>query len=135
MNLTLQTAFLEVDDHEAALAFYRDVLGLEVRNDVVLDFGRWLTVGPRNQPELGIVLQSVGVGRPPDDAQTLRSLLAKGSLGGLVFTTDDVDGVFEKVRASGAEVMQEPMDMPYGVRDCAFRDPAGNMVRFNQPKS
>ena len=135
MNLTLQYTFLEVDDHEAALAFYRDVLGLEVRNDVALECGRWLTVGPRDQPELGIVLQSAGVGRPPEDAQTLRSLLAKGSLAGLVFTTDDVDGLFEKVRASGAEVMQEPMDQPYGVRDCAFRDPAGNMVRFSQAKS
>ena len=98
-------------------------------------FGRWLTVGPKDQPELGIVLQTVGVGRSPDDAQTLRSLLAKGSLAGLVFTTDDVDGVFETIRASGAEVMQEPMDQAYGVRDCAFRDPAGNMVRFNQSKS
>jgi predicted enzyme related to lactoylglutathione lyase len=135
MNLTLQYTFLEVDDHEAALAFYRDVLGLEVRNDVVLEFGRWLTVGPGDQPELGIVLQSVGVGRPPEDAQALQSMLAKGSLSGLVFTTGDVDGVFEKIRASGAEVMQEPMDMPYGVRDCAFRDPAGNMLRFSQPKS
>jgi uncharacterized glyoxalase superfamily protein PhnB len=135
MNLILQYTYLEVDDHEAALAFYRDVLGLEVRNDVALEFGRWLTVGPGDQPELGIVLQSVGVGRPPEDAQALRSLLAKGSLAGLVFTTGDVDGVFEKVRASGAEVMQEPMDQPYGVRDCAFRDPAGNMVRFSQPKS
>lgn len=135
MNLTLQYTFLEVDDHEAALAFYRDALGLEVRNDVALEFGRWLTVGPRDQPELGIVLQSVGAGRPPEDAQALRALLAKGSLAGLVFTTGDVDGVFEAVRASGAEVMQEPMDQPYGVRDCAFRDPAGNMVRFSQPKS
>jgi len=135
MNLTLQNTFLEVDNHEAALAFYRDVLGLEVRSDVVMDFGRWLTVGPAGQPELGIVLQSVGVGRSPDDARTMQSLLAKGSLGGLVFATGDVDGMFEKVRAAGAEVMQEPMDMPYGVRDCAFRDPAGNMVRFSQPKS
>ena len=135
MNLTLQYTFLEVDDHEAALAFYRDVLGLEVRNDVALEFGRWLTVGAGDQPELGIVLQSAGVGRPPEDAQALRSLLAKGSLGGLVFSTGDVDGVFERVRASGAEVMQEPMDQPYGVRDCAFRDPAGNMVRFSQPKT
>jgi uncharacterized glyoxalase superfamily protein PhnB len=135
MNLTLQYTYLEVDDHEAALAFYRDVLGLEVRNDVALEFGRWLTVGPAEQPELGIVLTSVGVGRPPEDVQTLRSLLAKGSLAGLVFTSGDVDGVFEKIRASGAEVMQEPMDQPYGVRDCAFRDPAGNMLRFSQPKS
>jgi predicted enzyme related to lactoylglutathione lyase len=135
MNVSLQYMFLEVDDHDAALAFYRDVLGLEVRNDVVLEYGRWLTVGPREQPELGIVLQSVGAGRSPDDAHALRSLLAKGSLSGLVFTTRDVDGLFERVRASGAEVMQEPMDMPYGVRDCAFRDPAGNMVRFSQPKA
>jgi catechol 2,3-dioxygenase-like lactoylglutathione lyase family enzyme len=135
MNLTLQHTFLEVDDHEAALAFYHDVLGLEVRNDVALEYGRWLTVGPGDQPELGIVLTSVGVGRPAEDAQALRSLLAKGSLAGLVFTTEDVDGIFEKVRASGAEVMQEPMDQPYGVRDCAFRDPAGNMVRFNQSKA
>jgi predicted enzyme related to lactoylglutathione lyase len=135
MTLTLQHTFLEVDDHEAALAFYGDVLGLEVRNDVKMDFGRWATVGPKDQPDVGIVLTSVGVGRPPEDAETLRSLLAKGSLSGLVFSTDDVDALFEKVRASGAEVMQEPMDQPYGVRDCGFRDPAGNMIRFSQPKS
>ena len=135
MAVSLSHTFIPVHDPDAALGFYSDALGLEVRNDVALDFGRWLTVGPRDQPELGIVLTSVGVGRPEEDAQTLRSLLAKGSLGGLVFTTGDVDEVFEKVHASGAEVMQEPMDMPYGVRDCAFRDPAGNMVRFSQPKS
>jgi len=135
MTLSLQYTFLEVDDHEAALAFYRDALGLEVRNDVVMDFGRWLTVGPADQPELGIVLQSAGVGRGPDDAQTLQSLLAKGSLAGLVFTTDDVNALFEKVRETGAEVLQEPMDQQYGVRDCAFRDPSGNMVRLSQAKS
>jgi uncharacterized glyoxalase superfamily protein PhnB len=135
MNITLQYTYLEVDDHEAALTFYRDTLGLEVRNDVKLEFGRWVTIGPKDQPELGIVLTSVGVGRPPEDAEILRSLLAKGSLAGLVFSTDDVDGSFETIRASGAEVMQEPMDQPYAVRDCAFRDPAGNMVRFSQGKS
>ena len=135
MNISLQYTFLEVDDHDAALAFYRDALGLEVRNDVKMEFGRWLTVGPKDQPEIGIVLQSVGAGRGPEDAQALRSLLAKGSLGGVVFSTDDLDGVFETVRASGAEVMQEPMDQPYGVRDCAFRDPAGNMVRISRGKS
>lgn len=135
MNITLQYSFLEVEDHEATLAFYRDVLGLEVRNDVKMDFGRWLTLGPKNQPELGIVMQTAGVGRSPADAQTIRELLAKGSLGGLVFETDDVDATFETVSASGAEVMQEPMDQPFGVRDCAFRDPSGNMVRFNQAKS
>jgi predicted enzyme related to lactoylglutathione lyase len=132
MELTLQYTFLEIDDHEAALAFYRDTLGLEVRQDVATEYGRWLTVGPKAQPEIGIVLASVGVGRPPDDAQTLKELLAKGSLSGLVFEIDDVDALFEKVTASGAEVLQEPMDQPYGVRDCAFRDPSGNQVRFNQ---
>ena len=135
MTITLQYTYLEIDDHEAALGFYRDTLGLEVRNDVNTEFGRWLTVGPKDQPELGIVLSTVGVGRSPDDAQTLRSLLAKGSLAGLVFATDDVDGLFETINASGAEVMQEPMDQPYGVRDCAFRDPSGNTIRFSQAKS
>ena len=135
MNLTLRYTFLEVDDHEAALTFYRDALGLEVRNDVNTEFGRWLTVGPSDQPEIGVVLQSVGAGRSPEDTETLRSLLAKGSLAGLNFSTDDVDGLFETIRASGSEVLQEPMDMPYGVRDCAFRDPAGNMIRFTQDKS
>jgi predicted enzyme related to lactoylglutathione lyase len=135
MNLTVQVAYLEVSDHEASLAFYHDVLGLEVRNDVKTDYGRWISVGPKDQPELSIVLASVGIGRAPEDAEALRTLLAKGALAGLVFTTDDVDGVFETIRASGADVMQEPMDQPYGVRDCAFRDPAGNMVRFNHAKS
>ena len=135
MNITLQYTFLEVDDHDAALAFYHDTLGLEVRSDVKLEFGRWLTVGPKDQPELGIVLQTVGAGRSPDDAQAMQSLLAKGSLSGLVFSTDDVDAAFDRIQASGADVMQEPMDQPYGVRDCAFRDPAGNMVRFSQGKS
>jgi predicted enzyme related to lactoylglutathione lyase len=132
MELKLHYTFLEVDDHDAALAFYRDTLGLEVRQDVAMEDARWLTVGPKAQPEIGIVLQTAGVARPPEDAQTLKALLAKGSLSGLVFETDDVDGLFEKVAASGAEVLQEPMDMPYGVRDCAFRDPSGNLLRFNQ---
>ncbi len=132
MELTLHYTFLEVDDHEAALGFYRDTLGLEVRQDVAMEGARWLTVGPKGQPEIGIVLQSVGAGRGPEDAQALKSMLAKGSLSGLVFETDDVDALFETIVASGAEVLQEPADQPFGVRDCAFRDPAGNMVRFNQ---
>jgi predicted enzyme related to lactoylglutathione lyase len=132
MQISVRNVFLEVDDHEAALAFYRDALGFEVRQDVAMEGARWLTVGPPSQPDLGIVLSTVGVGRPPEDAQTLRELLAKGSLGGLVLATDDVDGVFEKVRATGAEVLQEPMDMPYGPRECEFRDPAGNSIRFSQ---
>ena len=132
MALSLNYTFLEVDDHDAALAFYRDTLGLEVRQDVAMEGARWLTVGPKAQPELGIVLQSAGAGRSPDDAEAIRSLLAKGSLSGLVFQTDDVDGLFEKVAASRAEVLQEPMDMPYGPRECEFRDPAGNQIRFSQ---
>ncbi|WP_432835890.1 VOC family protein [Dactylosporangium sp. CA-092794] len=136
MELRLNNTFLEVDDHEAALGFYRDTLGMEVRQDVAMEGARWLTVGPKDQPEIGIVLQSAGVGRSPEDAQVIRELLAKGSLGGLVLQTDDVDALFERVAASGAEVLQEPMDQFYGVRDCSFRDPAGNQVRINQkPKN
>ena len=132
MDLSLKYTFMEVDDHEAALAFYRDTLGLEVRQDVAMEGARWLTVGPVSQPELGIVLNTAGVGRPAEDAQTIKALLAKGSLAGLVLETDDVDAAFERVRATGAEVLQEPMDQPYGTRDCAFRDPSGNQVRINQ---
>jgi predicted enzyme related to lactoylglutathione lyase len=132
MDLSVKYTFLEVDDHEAALAFYRDALGLEVRQDVAMEGTRWLTVGPASQPELGIVLQTAGAGRPAEDAQTLRELLAKGSLSGLVLETDDVDAAFERVQATGAEVLQEPMDQPYGTRDCGFRDPSGNQVRINQ---
>ncbi|WP_433235082.1 VOC family protein [Streptosporangium sp. CA-135522] len=132
MDLSVKYTSLEVDDHEAALAFYCDTLGLEIRQDVAMEGARWLTVGPAAQPELGIVLQTAGVGRPAEDGQTIKALLAKGSLAGLVFETDDVDATFEKVRASGAEVLQEPIDQAYGTRDCAFRDPSGNQVRFNQ---
>jgi predicted enzyme related to lactoylglutathione lyase len=132
MDLSVKYTFLEVDDHEAALAFYRDALGLDVRQDVAMEGARWLTVGPASQPELGIVLCTAGVGRPAEDAQTLRELLAKGSLAGLVLETDDVYAAFERVRATGAEVLQEPMDQPYGTRDCSFRDPSGNRVRINQ---
>lgn len=136
MDLSVSHTFLEVDDHEAALAFYRDALGFEVRQDVAMEGARWLTVGPAAQPEFGVVLTTVGVGRPPDDAETLKALLAKGSLGGLVLAAGDVDATFESIRATGAEVLQEPMDQPYGTRDCAFRDPAGNQVRINQrPKN
>jgi predicted enzyme related to lactoylglutathione lyase len=134
MNLSLKYTFLEVSDHEAALAFYRDALGLEVVQDVSMEDQRWLTVSPPAQPGLGIVLTTAGVGRPPEDARTIQELLAKGSLAGLVMEVDDVDATFERIRATGAEVLQEPMDMPYGTRDCAFRDPSGNQVRINQRK-
>jgi uncharacterized glyoxalase superfamily protein PhnB len=132
MEISVKYTFLEVDDHEAALAFYRDALGFEVRQDVAMEEARWLTVGPPNQPDLSVVLQTAGVARPPEDAQALRELLAKGSLSGLVLETDDVDATFEKIRATGADVLQEPMDQAYTARDCAFRDPAGNQVRINQ---
>jgi predicted enzyme related to lactoylglutathione lyase len=132
MNISLKYTFLEVTDHEAALGFYRDALGLEVRQDVAMEAARWLTVGPASQPELGIVLSTAGVGRPPEDARTIQELLAKGSLAGLVLETEDVDATFERILATGAEVLQEPMDQPYGTRDCAFRDPSGNQVRINQ---
>ena len=132
MSISVRNMFLEVDDHEAALAFYRDALGFEVRQDVAMEGARWLTVGPASQPEFGVVLTTVGVGRPAEDAQTLRELLAKGSLAGLVLATEDVDTTFEAVRATGAEVLQEPMDMSYGPRECEFRDPAGNQVRISQ---
>jgi uncharacterized glyoxalase superfamily protein PhnB len=114
------------------LAFYRDALGMEVRQDVAMEGARWLTIGPVSQPDFSIVLQTAGVARPEEDAKALRELLAKGSLSGLVLETGDVDAAFDQVQASGAEVLQEPMDQPYGTRDCAFRDPAGNQVRINQ---
>jgi catechol 2,3-dioxygenase-like lactoylglutathione lyase family enzyme len=131
MELTLSHTFLEVQDQDEALAFYRDVLGLELRNDATFEGFRWLTVGPKNQPEVEIVLSPVGMARPADEP-VLKELLAKGSLLGVIFTTDDVDATFERLRAAGAEVLQEPIDQPYGVRDCSFRDPSGNPLRFNQ---
>ncbi|QFZ22389.1 VOC family protein [Saccharothrix syringae] len=133
MNLTLSHTFVLVRDQDEALAFYRDVLGLEVRTDARLEDYRWVSVGPVDQPELEIVLENPGTGRPGDDATTLEELLAKGSLSALIFRVDDCDATFEKLRAAGAEVMQEPVDQPYGVRDCAFRDPSGNHLRFSGP--
>lgn len=134
MGIKLSHTVIQVHDQDEALAFYRDALGLETRVDVTMeeDF-RWLSVGPADQPEVQIVLENVGMGRSPEDAEALRGLLAKGALSAVIFAVDDCDEVFEKVRASGAEVMQEPVDQPYGVRDCAFRDPSGNHLRFSGP--
>jgi predicted enzyme related to lactoylglutathione lyase len=134
MELKLSHCFIAVDDHDKALAFYHDVLGLEVRNDVAFEGMRWVTVGPQSQPDLDIVLEppSVDPNASPADKQALADLMAKGMLRAVIFSTDDCDATFEHIRASGAEVLQEPMDQPYGVRDCAFRDPSGNQVRFNQ---
>lgn len=136
MTVTLSHCFVPVDDHEKALEFYRDALGLEVRNDVKYENMRWTTVGSPAQPDVDIVLE------PPlahpnasaADRAVAAELLAKGLMRGVIFATEDVDATFEKIRATGAEVLQEPMDQPYGVRDCAFRDPSGNMIRINQAK-
>jgi catechol 2,3-dioxygenase-like lactoylglutathione lyase family enzyme len=136
MTIKLSQCFIAVDDHDKALAFYRDVLGLEVRNDVSFEGMRWLTVASPEQPDVEIVLEPplADPNASPADRQAMAELLAKGNLRGVIFSTDDVDATFERIRAAGAEVLQEPIDQPYGVRDCAFRDPAGNMLRFNQPR-
>jgi predicted enzyme related to lactoylglutathione lyase len=137
MSLIVSTCFIAVDDHEKALEFYRDALGMEVRNDVKFEGMRWLTVGSPDQPSVSIVLEppAADPNASPSDRQVMAELMAKGLLRGVLFNTSDCDALFEQVRASGADVVQEPMDQPYGVRDCAFRDPAGNLLRFQQPKS
>ena len=136
MSIELSHCFIAVDDHDKALAFYRDALGLEVRNDVSYEGMRWVTVGSPSQPGVEIVLEPpvADPGASSSDKDAAAELLAKGLLRGVNFRTDDCDATFERIRASGAEVLQEPMDMPYGVRDCAFRDPAGNMLRFSQAR-
>lgn len=132
MTISLQHSYIAFDDAEAALVFYRDVLGFEVRNDVDMGGGmRWLTVAPAGS-EVSVVLTPVGAGESDADRATMADLLAKGVLGGLVLATDDLDADFERVAASGADVVQEPMDQPWGVRDAAFRDPAGNQIRLTQ---
>lgn len=132
-TLTLANTFVHTHDPDASLGFYRDVLGFEVRTDVTNGDFRWLTLSPPTQPELEIVIDMVTEGAMPmseEDRSAMRDLLAKGLLTSLIFDVEDVDALFEHVRASGAEVIQEPADQFYGVRDCAVRDPAGNMVRF-----
>jgi catechol 2,3-dioxygenase-like lactoylglutathione lyase family enzyme len=136
MDINLSQCFIAVDDHDKALAFYRDVLGMEVRNDVGFEGMRWVTVGSPAQPDVDIVLEPplADPNASASDKEAMAELLAKGLLRGVIFSTDDVDATFERVSAAGAEVLQEPVDQPYGVRDCAFRDPAGNMLRFNQTR-
>ncbi|MFD8980769.1 VOC family protein [Streptomyces sp. NPDC059564] len=137
MEIKLSQCFIAVDDHEKALAFYRDVLGLEVRNDVGFEGMRWVTVGSPAQPDVEIVLEPplADPGATDEDRQAAAELMAKGLLRGVIFQTTDCDATFERIRAAGGEVLQEPMDQPYGVRDCAFRDPSGNLLRFNQPRT
>jgi catechol 2,3-dioxygenase-like lactoylglutathione lyase family enzyme len=133
MNLALSHCFVTVHDPDTALAFYRDVLGLELRDDQASDGYRWVTLSPRSQPEVEVVLVEPRSGRSGDgDGDALVGLLSKGSLPGVTFRTEDVDAMFEKVRSAGAEVLQEPLDQPYGVRECAFRDPSGNTVGISQ---
>ena len=132
MDLTLSTCFVQVNDPDLALAFYRDTLGLEVRNDVANEGSRWITVGAPSQPGVAIVLTNY-VNGGPSDGDALAALLAKGALNGVHFRSDDLDAAFEKVRASGAEIVQEPADQFWGTRDFAVRDPSGNLVRIEQP--
>ncbi|MCE7010967.1 VOC family protein [Kibdelosporangium philippinense] len=134
MDISIHASFLPHDDPDAALAFYRDALGFEVRNDVGYNGLRWITVGPPGQPDINIVLHPPGVdpGITDDERRVITEMMAKGTYGGIVLATKDVDGTFAQLQASDAEVIQEPIDQPYGVRDCAFRDPAGNMIRLQE---
>jgi uncharacterized glyoxalase superfamily protein PhnB len=134
MNITISAAFLPQDDPDAALAFYRDTLGFEVRNDVGYGGMRWITVGPPGQPGTSIVLYPPGVdpGITDDERRTIAEMMAKGTYGIITLATKDLDGTFERLQASDAEVVQEPAEQPYGIRDCAFRDPAGNLIRINE---
>lgn len=132
MNISLQYSHITVNDVDESIPFYRDALGLEVRNDVGSGGFRWVTLGSATQPGVEIVLSEPHAGRSQADGDVLQELLTKGVLPNIVFRTDDLDGLFERVRASGAEVLQEPVDQPWGPRDCAFRDPSGNMVRLSQ---
>ncbi|HEY1571986.1 MAG TPA: VOC family protein [Pseudonocardiaceae bacterium] len=134
MDITIHGTFLPQDDPDAALAFYRDILGFEVRNDVGYNGLRWITVGPPNQPGTSIVLYPPGAdpGITDDERRTITEMMAKGTYGIMTLATDDLDGTFAKMEACGADVVQEPAEQPYGIRDCAFRDPAGNLIRINQ---
>jgi catechol 2,3-dioxygenase-like lactoylglutathione lyase family enzyme len=134
MDITIHTSFLPHDDPEASVAFYRDTLGFEVRQDVGSGKMRWITVGPAGQPDTSILLAppAVDPGVTDDERRTIAEMMAKGTYGWILLATPDVDATFEKIQADDAEVVQEPTDQPYGVRDCAFRDPAGNLVRIQQ---
>ena len=134
MDLKLSQCFVIVDDPDRALAFYRDALGLEVRNDVGRESFRWITVGAASQPSIAIVLTNYLSGSPAD-GEAVASLVAKGALNGVHFQTDDLEAAFARVRDSGAEIVQEPTDQFWGTRDFAVRDPSGNLVRIDQPPS
>jgi uncharacterized glyoxalase superfamily protein PhnB len=134
MDITIHASFLPQNDPDAALAFYRDTLGFEVRADVGYNGLRWITVGPADQPGTSIVLHppAVDPGITDDERRTIVEMMAKGTYATLLLATKDLDGTFDRVQASGIEVVQEPIDQPYGVRDCAVRDPAGNLIRIQE---
>lgn len=134
MDITIHSTFLPHTDPEASLAFYRDILGFEVRNDVAYGGNRWITVGPAGQPAVSIVLHPPGAtpGLTDDERRSIGEMMAKGTYAMIILASKDLDRTFEKIQATGAEVIQEPTAQPYGVRDCAFRDPAGNHVRINE---
>ena len=132
MDLTLSTCFVIVHDLDPALTFYRDTLGLELRNDVAREDFRWITVGAASQPDVAIVLTNYLNGSPAD-GDAVAALVAKGALNGVHFKTDDLDATFARVRDAGAAIVQEPTDQPWGTRDFAVRDPSGNLVRIDQP--
>ena len=134
MNINISSSFLPHTDPDASLAFYRDALGFEVRNDVGRGTMRWITVGPAGQPDVSIVLHppAVDPGITDDERRTIAGMMAKGTYATVILSAPDVDAAFARVEATGADVVQEPVDQPYGIRDCAFRDPAGNTVRINQ---
>ncbi|MFN8074548.1 MAG: VOC family protein [Kineosporiaceae bacterium] len=134
MDLTIHTTVLPHDDPDASAAFYRDVLGMEVRSDVGQGRMRWIVVGPANQPGTSILLAPPGADPGVTDAEraTIAEMMAKGTYGWIMLAAKDLDEAFAKAQAAGGEVVQEPMQQPYGVRDCAFRDPAGNLVRIQQ---
>jgi catechol 2,3-dioxygenase-like lactoylglutathione lyase family enzyme len=134
MDITINATFLPHDDPDASLAFYRDTLGFEVRNDVEYGGMHWITVGPAEQPGTSVVLHppAAGPGVTDDERRTIVEMMAKGTYARIILATADLDGVFERLQASGADVVQEPTEQPYGVRDCAFRDPAGNEIRISE---
>jgi predicted enzyme related to lactoylglutathione lyase len=134
MSITIHASALPHDDPEASLTFYRDVLGFEVRQDVGRGRMRWITVGPAGQPSTSILLAppATDPGITPEERRTITEMMAKGTYGWILLATDDLDATFERVEASGADVVQEPTLQPYGVRDCAVRDPAGNLVRIQE---
>jgi len=134
MEITIHSSFLPQNDPEAAVAFYRDTLGFEVRNDVEYQGLHWITVGPADQPDTAIVLYppEASPGVTDDERRLIAEMMAKGTYAGVNLATADLDGTFERVQASDAEVVQEPVEQPYGVRDCAFRDPAGNLIRIQE---